>query len=186
MGRFPPHLLAFLILCLVLIVIFLAEPPHTPCDAQVEVFKTSQKRFLYEKNKSQSFSSTLSFCENNKTPGSCLEFFSGMRRLLADLHAPGSECEAVLLEEEVVKKSLLEAFEAITLLAWESKTQLTGRKSWLDEVHLQVYCDLKNNLKKKMNWSSLAHGIMSRMPNTNGMATQDIWSSSILSEPCSN
>jgi len=189
----PQNIFAFLTLVLALGLIFILRKPHSVCDSQAEIFKTNQTPFLYldpkGTSKTRDFVKFIDFCKLSNSPGGCLEFFDGMKRLYSDLIDVPSGCTPVLIDSPEVKEALFAGLELIVRLAWGEKPPSSNleRNGWLDLSQVAVFCNFKKMMIEQLGsdvWSSFVEKQMSNLPGASLLPRNDVWGRSLLSDPC--
>ena len=172
-----------------------SDPPKGVCDAQMDVFKKSQKDFLYLDPKNE-FIKTTGFvreyerCQSTNSPGGCYELFNKTRKLLADVDAVPKECIDKVKGESVIGQTIMKAFDLFVQIAWGGKPpQLYHEKfKWLDNSDMALFCRLKYNYEKILGVDALAQkreSYFEQLPGAKELPRQKAWESMILSENCS-
>ncbi len=195
MKSLPQNLFVFLILVGILVLIFTVQKPHSVCDSQQEVFKLNQTPFLYldpKKNtKKTDLEKFVDFCKSTNSPGGCLDFFEGMRKLHTDLENAPSGCTEGLANLPEVQSAIFTALELMVHLAWGTKPPMTSfeRNGWLDSSQVAVFCDFKKLINANMGsdkWKAFVEQQMSSLPGASLLPRNDMWSRTLLSDPCAN
>jgi hypothetical protein len=190
----PKGLLVFLALFISLMLIFIAQPPHTACQSQYEVFKNGQTGFLFL-DKKQAYKKTTGYqkavelCKYGNSSGSCLDFFDGVKRVHRDLGSVPSDCSSDVMDNSTLSAFLWESAELIVQLAWGSRAPASymERAGWLDTYHLAIFCDLKRLLQQhygQERWNSFIEKQLHNLPQAAQLSRNESWQRSILSFPC--
>lgn len=191
----PRPMLVFIVLFIGAAFFFLANPPRTICDVQIDVFKQNQAGIVFPKgNKQTSISSlykrSLGQCELGNSLGACLEFFSTLRQFAKELKTVQHECLAEVTEVSEVKETLAVGIKTLALLAWgEEPPDLgaTNRFGWLEMAELAVYCDLKNIFIQKSGetvWNDWSLQVLKDLPGAGKLQSDDAFVRSLFSLRC--
>ncbi len=181
-----------LALALVLLLIF--NPPYSACDSQFEVFKNSQTPFLYidETKKFMTeteYQKSLQVCEERNLPGSCFQFFEGLRLMMRAIETVSYDCQPVILEKSEVKKVFLDSLTFIARLAWgvvppQSYLDKTG---WLDSVHLSTFCEIQSKVLEHLSadeWAQVREQSLQALPGVAQLDRKEAWNRSLISLKC--
>jgi len=147
----PKVILAFVVLVLGFGVIIYSDPPRTVCDSQLDIFKESQKEFLYSRpglnNTVQGplLSELYDLCQAGNSPGGCFEYFIRLRKMNQDLENVPTQCSTTVAEEKPVKTAIFGSLKLMAKISWGDRGPASTykRTGWLDTSDLVVYCDLK-------------------------------------------
>jgi hypothetical protein len=198
MGQFfsmlPKGLLAFLVIAGGIGFLILWDPPHTICESQIEVFRTTQKRFLFkdeQKKKTQpaKYRLLVDHCKTTNNPGGCYELFQESKMMLKDLHSVPSDCAGRVGAIDEVNKALWEVNDLILRLAWGEKPPGTYHEKfgWLDTSDISLFCELKQQIIDSYGvsaWESFREKTFRDLPGAKDMSRNDVWDMSIISENC--
>ena len=191
--KLPKTLLAFLLIGGAIALMLFSDPPHNLCDTQIEHFQEIQTGILYpDSSDFHQIKSRLQRhkknCETEKSPGSCYEYFSLLKKLLRDFSVLSPECKSQIFSSSKVKKALQEALTLMTALAWRPEL-LSGKFSklhWLKSPDMSLYCDIKSryNLEYgQRDYQQLEAQIVSQLPSKSRDKNL-IHKWSLLSESC--
>lgn len=190
----PKGVLAFLAILGGILFIIFADPPKSVCDAQVEVFKSNQLRFLYKNPQSKieqttKFERLFEHCKMTNNPGGCLELFQLTKRMLDDLNAVPSECRSEVASLGEPKKVITYIAELLVRLAWGSQPPSTyaQKMGWLDVADMSLFCGLKARFIEyygQGSWDSLRERLLKELPGAQQISRAQSWDLSILSENC--
>lgn len=198
MDRFlagiPKTTLAFLAIVGGIIFIIMADPPKSVCDAQIEVIKASQKKFLYKPVKSKfikttKFEDRLEFCKTTNNPGGCYELFQDMKMFLHDLDNVPKDCSSAVGGISEFKKAMWDSMTLMVQLAWGDKppTAYNAKFAWLDTADITLYCHLKNKLQNiygESAWDNYREKMMKELPGAKELPRNTVWDMTIFSENC--
>jgi hypothetical protein len=195
LEELPRPMLIFIVLFLGAAFFFIANPPRTICDVQVDVFRENQSGYIFPKGKKQTsisslYKRSLSQCELGNTLGACLEYFSTLRQFTKDLGAVQRECLAEVIEVKETKEALGVGIKTLAMLAWgEEPPDLSApnRYGWLEMAELAVYCDLKNIFIRKSGedvWNNWTTQLIGDLPGANKIPFDDAFMRSLFSLRC--
>lgn len=190
----PQWLLVFIILCVGVLIFYLAMPPHTACDSQLDVFKKSQTPFLFLDEK-KSYVSTVGFtksvetCKKGNGHGSCRELFDGLSRIMLDLKVVPDKCLQQIAEVDQIKGAVWVSLDLFTRIAWGETAPASSfeRTNWFDSSHLRTYCALKRlstDLYGEESWSPFVQSTLQKLPQYNQLTPQEAWPRTLLSLNC--
>lgn len=196
LNSIPKGLLAFLVLAGGILFFILGDPPKTVCDAQMDLFKQAQLKFLYVDPKSKATEKTTKFerlsqhCRRTNAPGGCFELFQLTKRMLDDLNAVPLECRSDVAGSKVVRDAVSFMTELMVRLAWgeDSPGTYAQKFGWLDVADISLYCRLKSvyqNYFGEPKWVALREKLLKGLPGAEKYPRGHIWDHSILSEDCS-
>jgi hypothetical protein len=190
----PKAIIVFLALFVSLMIIMILQPPHTACNSQFEVFQASQTGFLYldpkiTYKKTTGLDKSIELCKYANSPGGCLDFFNGMKKLHRDLDAIPTDCANEVMGDSSIQQPLWGALEFMVQLAWGTKPPESSfeRAGWFDNYHLAVFCDLKRlaiNRYGNDSWSRFVDAQLKVLPQSQTLPRNESWQRSVLSFPC--
>jgi hypothetical protein len=191
----PRSTLVFIVLFLGASFFFIANPPKTVCDVQIDVFKQNQAGIIFSKGKKQTsisslYKRALNQCELGNSLGSCLEYFSVLRQLVKELKSVQHECIAEVIEINEVKESLVVGVKTLALLAWGESPpddNSTNKFGWLGMAEFGVYCDLKNFFIKKSGdevWNNWILQLVNEFPGVSKISPDEAFMKSLFSLKC--
>ncbi len=153
---------------------FLAQPPHSICNSQLEVLKETQKGAIFpslNKNiqKPALYSRLVDNCKMGNSPGACYELFSVLKKLIRDLNGTQVECLQPFGEVEEVKKALREGLRLMVQLAWGDKPPEKGMEKfgWFEASDIALFCNLKELFVKiygSEEWESYRSSTYAKLP----------------------
>ncbi len=191
----PKSVLAFLAIVGGILLIVLVQPPHSVCDAQVEVLNTSQQKFLYPDPKSKLVKTTRyqrlrEHCFNTSNPGGCFELFQELKALLNDLGSLSSECGGAIAGVSEYKNALWDSADLLLSLAWGSEppASVASKWRWLEVSDISLFCRLSEKLVAiygSSQWDAFREKKMREMPGAKDLTRIQVWELSIFSENCS-
>lgn len=192
----PPRLIAICAIVIGLIVILLSDPPKTVCDTQLEVFRESQKSFLYSNQKKEvtfrpGVEKAVEACKMHPGPGGCYELFDQMKRVADDLRNIPQACAADAGGVAEIRRALWQTLELMVLLAWGDKPPLTyvQRYGWLDSSDVALFCRLKHQaiaFYGNEEWQAFRVRVSRKFPDATTLSPEQIWQRSLLSTTCEN
>ena len=170
------------------------NPPHTVCDAQLDVFKESQTGFLFL-NKKKEYIKTLDLdrftktCKEANSSGACLDLFVRLRKMHSQLRLLPQECNSKAFEIAELKRAVWGSLELMQKLAWGSQgpKSVYDKYAWLDSNHLNLFCILQNTANEASSpekYAQWRENIMLNLPGAVNLSRQDLWSRSLFSTPC--
>lgn len=195
LKRFPQWFVALLILAGGVAFLYIAMPPHSKCDSQVEVFKSAQTGFLYIEAKKKKYQETTGFekslnnCKAGASHGACRYLFDGLKRMLEDVRMVPSECRESIAGVGELKASLFQVADLFPRLAWGEKAPSSAydRLGWYDSFHMYIYCSIRRTateLYGKESWDELSSKLLMELPQANQLGRNDAWARSLMSVNC--
>jgi hypothetical protein len=175
----------------ILIVMF--NPPRTVCDEQLDVFRQSQKAFLYSasnKVKKSVADELFSLCKSSNEPGGCFDLFLNLRTMAESLERMPKQCGSRVSTDDHIKKWIFKSLTLMVQIAWgeENPGVYVSRKhGWLDASDFRLYCQLKNLAVRfygQDGFETFRESVMSSLPGAEKMSREQKWSRSIFSSPC--
>ena len=195
LANYSKNTIAFLVLSAGLLILIVAQPPHTLCDSQIDQIKISQKHFLYADPKSKLVKTTpyqflRDRCKNTNDPGGCYELFQNMKKLLEDLNTFTTDCASVPGTIPEVKAALWETTELMVRLAWGEKppSSFNAKLGWLDTADMSLFCRLKARVQTVFGepaWDKLREKLITDLPGTKELTRTQTWELILFSENCS-
>lgn len=191
-----PKLLVALVLgggLAALLLIF--EPPPTVCSTQMDVFKESQKGFLYERGTRKAplppeFEVEFQRCADVGGMGGCLALFEGLRQMVHEVQPLRAECQAELVSSGAVKSALERAYTLMAHLAWggAAPQRVEDRTGWFEKGDLHLFCQLDRYLRLArgdQGMAALQREVMSSLPGADKVSSDEVWAKTLLSLNCS-
>jgi hypothetical protein len=192
-ARFPPWFVALVVLTLALAGFFFYNPPKTTCDVQIETFAQAQKDFLYPMSKGAitlppDIKSKIDMCLKGNSPGSCVELFSKVKRLLIDLDVVSNDCRDQAAEDQTLSW-LWRLMTVIVQIAWGEKPPPNSfmRQGWLDASDISVFCKLQHRVRRLYTpdrFEQWRVGTLPQLPGADKLQPNDLFERSLLSTPC--
>lgn len=183
----PKPLLALIVLVIAAIFFMVANPPHTICDTQSEVFKEAQKGNIFPnqvqvKNVKQKIPAQINQvkegCQLGNSAGACYDYFTALKNIAVDIGKSSSECMGTLIEIPEAKKAIVDGIEVMARLAWGHQPPELGpsRFGWLQDSEVAVFCRLKNIYIRGVgedSWTQLRRNVYSKLPGENIIRTDE-------------
>lgn len=184
--------------------IILADPPHSLCESQIDVFQQEQMRFLFLDPQRKAITTTkyqmlIDQCKATNDPGGCYELFHEMRVLLRDLDSVPNQCLSAVAAIPQVKTALLDVTKLLVQLGWGEKPPSTYFEKfghWLDRADISLFCWLHRVISGaygESSWRDLRDKTIAQLPGadtfSNGTsdsakAREDLLDMTIFSENC--
>lgn len=195
-ASLPKTVLALGAIIVGFLLIVLNDPPHTVCDTQLEIFKESQKIFLFERSNKgiktpPEIKEKFAICQRENSPGGCFELFEKLKKLHVDLRNIPAECSEAVGSLGEVRKWLFSSLELMAQIAWGSKapSSYTQRHSWYDASDVALFCDLKAQAVKiygNATFEKFRESVIQTFPGASGMARDQVWQRTIFATQCDN
>jgi hypothetical protein len=192
--QLPKGVLVFLVLLGGLILIMIAQPPHSVCEPQLEIFKGNQVGFLYPDPKktyvkTSGFRKALDFCKQGNNAGSCHEFVDGLRKMIEVALSAPKDCLPEISELGEVSGATWQGLELLVRAAWGSAAPRSAleRQGWLDSSDMAVFCDLKKfaiSNYGQSQWTAFVDSKLQQLPGSSLMSRPDAWQRTIMSDQC--
>jgi len=194
-NSLPKTLVAIVAMVVGLLVMRAINPPTTICDAQLELFRDSQKKFLYPDaavngiTKSSMIRQFVDTCKASNTPGACFELFQGLKKMAVDLGNIPEQCAEATGDEKQLTDWLWSSLRLMTLIAWGDKppANYLQKSGWFDSSELSLFCELRRQSIRIYgndtfrNWQETQ---LKSFPLAENLTREQVWSLSILSTPC--
>ena len=190
----PRWLFVILALSVGLVLIILFDPPHSKCDSQFDLFKSSQAQFLFTDPKAKfqkrtGYDKAFESCKQGNSPGACHDLFQGMKAVVRQIEGASSDCHEDLVQRAPVQTALTEVLSLTVRLAWGETPPESAytRLGWLDTSHMALFCELKRVYiagKGETAWASLREELMKELPFAPNLPRNEVWARSILSYNC--
>ena len=194
MEKIPKYAIAAIAILAAIALFFIANPPHTACDSQVEAFFQSQEKLFIEpviaQNKTPSQLSRLqSLCKIANSPGGCYEYFIALRKLLVDMHTISSSCSSTIGQNDKMKLVIVESMTLMIELAWGARPPSSEevRLGWFNAYDLTLFCDLKDKMFEyfgENEWRTLFEKISKSLPGSQTMDSKKVWPLTIMAINC--
>jgi hypothetical protein len=194
LNSLPKSVLVAGALAVGLILIFIIKPPHTKCDSQYEIFQKSEIPFLY-KDPTKKFmdenqlTTSMNKCKETSQPGSCFQFFEGLKFLIKDIQTISFECRAGILSKSEISTSLWQSLQLIFETAWgkTAPASYLDKLGWLDNVHVSIFCDLQALMKESFSedeWTTFREKMLSELPGASTLGRKEVWNRSLFTLKC--
>jgi hypothetical protein len=193
-SSLPKPLLAIGAILIGFLLIRLNDPPRTVCDVQMEIFRDSQKTFLYKQSKTElgqpsRVNQLYDLCVSETGPGGCFELFEGLKKLNADLRNIPYECSERAGSETEIKKWLTDSMKLMVRIAWGERMPAahTLKNGWFDASELALFCDMKKSWVKMYGneaYTVWREDLIKTLPKSDQLAREQVWQRSLLSTPC--
>ncbi|MCB0385227.1 MAG: hypothetical protein KDD43_07525 [Bdellovibrionales bacterium] len=194
LANLPKNILATLLIGGGIFLIILLNPPHTVCDSQMDLFRESQKGFVFLDPKDKTIETTdyellTRQCKVSNSPGGCYELFARLKALVRDLESVPKECKGKAGSDNRVRKTLWESMDLLVRLAWGEKppTSYYEKFGWLEPPDLLLYCNLKRTtvaIYGKPAWEQFREGLFKSLPGITGLQRTVAWEHMLLSINC--
>lgn len=175
-------------------VIIVFNPPVTVCDAQMEIFRESQKKFLYpvvtENITKPSLAKTLEKnCKQDNSPGGCFELLVGLKKFSVDLDNIPRHCADTAASEPQIQEWVWSGMRLITQLAWGDRAPASHvqKNGWLDSSDLVLFCGLRKNAIRIYGndaYNQWREALLVSLPQADKLTRELAWQKSLLSTPC--
>lgn len=191
LSAIPKGLFVAIILIGGVTLILLANPPHTVCDSQIQIFHKSIGDILFQDKKYQipKILQLEDECRGTNSPGGCYELFHALRALRRALSDVPEQCYAKVGNLPEVKRALHKDLQLMIQLAWGGKPPATiyDRNSWLDYSDLSLFCGLKSDFTKiygEDNWQEFFEQTRATLPGANQFAEDEALRRTIIYNDC--
>ena len=151
MENIPKPLIVGVILFAASFAFYYLDPPHSPCQSQVEVLKEKLKGRLFPgKGKREAlpgaYATQLENCKLANSPGGCYELFNTMRLVVREVSNLGFECNEDLAAVDELKGPIKNVLALMVRIGWGESPPLPGdsSKQWLDVADISLFCHLKD------------------------------------------
>jgi hypothetical protein len=190
-NKIPRTTLVLLVLFLAALFIMLGDPPKDACDAQLEVFLSSQAGRLSSLRGSVNslWMRTAKYCKETKTLGGCAEFHDTVRFALRDIKNAPAECVPRLIQQEWLQKILFDSMSLMVQMAWGEKAPEVGPNvyGWMGMSEFSVFCGVKKHVEHQLpdeEWESYVRRTISKLPDSKQFSFQEAFERSLFSLRC--
>jgi hypothetical protein len=188
----PKPILVGSILILGLILIYAFNPPHSVCHSQMEIFRKNLTPWVFNDRKlveTTKLTKSIDVCKAGNSPGSCLEMFDYVRRVITELESMPLECLPEVGELSEMKKAVTSVLSLLVEIAWGTKPPADEfeRQSWFDTAHLATICDLtrfQKELYGEDEWLNYVDTRMQILSGAKELTREQTWAKMILAAPC--
>ena len=195
-GRFPPKLVAFFALLIGLVFIILNDPPKTACSAQVDLFRESQRRYIFASKikgltRTPDIEKDLESCRHGNGPGACFDLFDALKRMAEDIENIPRSCAGTAAAIPELKYAVFAPLKLMVQAAWgDAPPQSIAQKNgWLDASDIALYCRLKEHaigLFGADAWAKFRIEVLKGLRGASLLGAEPVWQRSLLSTPCEN
>jgi hypothetical protein len=192
-AKFPPGLVAFVVITVGIIGIIAYDPPKTVCDAEEEIFRNNHRHFLAPNPKStqglSKFDEQKEICKQSNSPGGCYEFFSQVRNLIASVEGTSKECRNQIGEIGLVKNAFWQTATLFVHLAWGAKPpeNVYEKVGWLDYSDINLFCRLQGKINEIYgldSWQNFQTQMLATLPGITTLPREQAWNLMLLSVRC--
>ena len=180
------------ILVIGLLLIFAFNPPHSVCSSQMEVFKKNLTPWVFNDRKfveTSKLAKSINTCKAGNSPGSCVEMFDYVRRVIGELDSMPLECHSEVGALSEVKRAVSSVLTLLVEIGWGTKPPADEfeRQAWFDTAHLATVCDLirfQKSLYGEDDWLTYVDTRIQSLPGASDVPREQVWAKTILSLPC--
>ncbi len=192
-AKFPPGLVAFVVITLGIVFIILNDPPKTVCDAEEDVFKNNHRHFLAPNSKStrglSKFDEQKELCKQGNGPGGCYEFFTQVRSLITSIEGVSRDCREQIADIDLVKNAFWQTATLFVHLAWGAKPpeNVYEKIGWLDYADINLFCRLQSKIQDiygLTQWQEFQETMFAQLPGANTLPREKAWNLMLLSVRC--
>lgn len=191
----PKTLIAIIVMVVALLVFRQIQPPKTICDAQLELFRETQKKFLFERLKVSDTElpslarKMFDDCSDHNGPGGCFEYFELLKKMAIDLDNIPEQCAEATGEVAEVNQWLWKSMKLMVQMAWGERPPASymQRNGWFDTSELTLFCSLRRQAVRiygNERFTEWQEGMLQSMPQAASLTREQIWPLSILSTSC--
>ncbi len=195
LSQLPKEIIAIVILVGGLAAAMIFDPPKTPCDVQIDLFKKSQGNFIFaQETKSGSRppdnEKFLSRCQEANGPGGCFELFQHLKQFNHDFNAVPEQCQAKIASTSEVSRIFNQSIGVFIQLAWGYQAPLTSnqKQGWLDQSETYLFCLLKSDFVRLYGdetWQAIIAKNLKLLPGSQNIRNQqDLFQLSLASYNC--
>lgn len=185
--------LAFLAIAAGLAGMMIYDPPKSTCDAEKDNFRSGMVGFFSAGQKSYvkdaPYFRMKENCIRGNGPGACLEFFSGLRKMLRQLSSVSEQCLKDVGEMREVKGGVKSGLDLMVRMAWGSTppSHPNLKVGWFDPSDLNLFCNLKasaTNMYGAQAWTGFQDSYFKVLPGASLLPRSEVWDKSLLSLQC--
>lgn len=192
LNTLPKTLVAIGAIVLGFILIWINDPPKTVCDAQMALFRESQKSFLYsatEFGKPSLAKEAYEICKADNSPGGCFQFFERLKRLNTDIGDIPEQCSETAAKDEKIGLWLQRSLVLMTQMAWGERTpaSYTQKNGWFDGSDIALFCGLKRSSIQIFGdevYAQWRESMLTSLPDYEKVGREQAWAKSLVSTPC--
>ena len=171
------------------------DPPRTVCDAQLEIFRDSQKSFLYVRSTDGPITAPsrihelYDLCKGDNSPGGCFEYFEGLKKFAVDLGNIPNECAEKAGAESEINTWLKKSMKLMAEIAWGERApaSYTDKHAWFDSSEVVLFCELKKSANRIYGIEVMdkwREELFTQLPEAEKLNREQIWQKSIMSTSC--
>ena len=170
------------------------NPPLTVCDAQMDIFRESQRKFLYPSGNETIVKPALAkvlekHCKLDNSPGGCFELLMGLKKFSADLDNIPKNCGETAAQEPQIQDWVWSGMKLMVQLAWTDRAPASHvqKNGWLDSSDVLLFCDLRRNAVRiygTESYNQWREQMLASLPQANKLTREIAWQRSLLSTPC--
>lgn len=196
LSSLPKTVLAIGVMIIALVVFRQIQPPRSICDAQIEIFRDSQKKFLYASvpnSEGIALPSNIKrftdVCKGDNSPGGCFELFLGLRKMAVDIKNIPDQCAEKASEEPEIDNWLWKSLKLMVQIAWGDRAPASylQKNGWYDASEVTLFCDLRRQAiriygnERFSEWQETA---LKDLPKAEQFSREQVWQRNILSTAC--
>jgi hypothetical protein len=172
-----------LILIAALMGIIYFNPPHTPCQSQVEIYLEGVKPIV------KPFAQGMKLCREHTDPGGCVSFGENLTKLENKYNEVGHQCQPTLKSDASTKDWITQSMEIFVKAAWGSKPPVnyTAKNGWLGLSQIVEYCRLRQHLESiygTQSWNDFIEDMLRDLPGAQALGRNEAWNRSLISDTC--
>ena len=195
LASLPKTVIALSAMVLALFLFRQISPPVTICQAQMDLFRDSQKNFLYAPKITNGLEriaridQVIKSCKVDNSPGGCFELFVGLKKVSVDMHNIPEQCAEEAGEEKEIKGNIWKTLKLMVQMAWGERAPASHmqKNGWYDTSEISLYCELRRHAIRfygKDEFNRWQEEMLKGMPKSENLTREQVWPRSILSTPC--
>lgn len=189
--KIPPPVLVFVVLVGAALFMMFNEPPKDACDAQLEVFMSSQAgRLSSLRGRVNSlWARAAKECQDTKSYGGCSEFHETLRLAMQDLQNAPAECTNRLVTQEWLDKILTNSIVLMVKSAWGEKLPEPGPNvfGWMTPSEFSLFCRMQFYFKRGKTdeeWESFVRKTVASLPHAKELKFDESYWRSLFAVRC--
>lgn len=190
----PKPILVFLVLFGGVLFIFISDPPHTPCNLQVEEFQKRHTAFFsFEESvkfkEKTEYQRAFESCRESNRLGGCIGLFNGVKDLVETLEITSSDCLPAFCKQNIFHQPLWDTLGLLASIAWGDRPpeSFHERQGWLEDSHVLLFCRLKRVLMLcdgQEKWNQFLDETLNSFPERGDLSRREAWELSLFSISC--
>lgn len=185
--------LAFMAIAAGLAGMMIYDPPKSTCDAEKDNFRVGMVGFFSAGQKSYvseaPYFRMKENCLRGNGPGACLEFFTGLRKMLRQLSSVSPQCLREIGDLREVKGGLKTGLDLMIRMAWGASppSHANLKAGWFDGGDLNLFCNLKSTATQIFGaeaWKGFENSYFKDLPGATLLPRSEVWDKSLLSLQC--